>query len=196
MPRASRKDADQHRKDVIDAASRLFRTHGIDGVSVPAVMAEAGLTHGAFYGQFASKEALAEAACAQAFAQSHTLYQHIVARHGADLKAARTDFVKRYTAKSHRDDAGHGCPVAAMGADIARADSKGKVRSTFAAGVAAMVAAVQSLLAPRKSKKAARQEALAATAMLVGGLVLARATRGHEISDEMLAAVRKTLLEG
>ena len=50
MPRVSRKEADQHREDVLNAASRLFLEHGIDGVSVPAVMAEAGLTHGGFYG--------------------------------------------------------------------------------------------------------------------------------------------------
>ena len=58
MPRVSRKEADQHRKDVLRAASRLFLEHGIDGISVPAVMAEAGLTHGGFYGHFTSKEAL------------------------------------------------------------------------------------------------------------------------------------------
>jgi TetR/AcrR family transcriptional regulator, transcriptional repressor for nem operon len=195
MPRVSRKQAEQNRQDVIDAASRLFREHGIDGVSVPAVMAEAGLTHGAFYGQFDSKEALAEAACARAFEQSRQIYAEIDARHGGDIEAVRTEFIKRYTAKSHRDQPGHGCLVAALGGDIARPEMEGRVRSTFAAGVASMVERVQSLLVPRKKKKATRQEALAAVATLVGGLVLARATRGHEISDEMLAAVRKTLLE-
>ncbi len=193
MPRVSRKQADQNRNDVIDAASRLFRERGIDGVSVPAVMAEAGLTHGAFYGQFASKDALAQAACAKAVEQARGVYDDIEGHHGAD--AARTELIKRYTAKSHRDDLGRGCPFAAMAGDIARTDVSDKVRSTFATGFASMVERLRSLLPQRKGKRTSRQEALATAAMLVGGLILARATKGHEISDEMLTAVRKTLLE-
>ena len=46
MPRVSRKEADRHRADVIRAAARLIPEHGIDGVSVPALMAQAGLTPG------------------------------------------------------------------------------------------------------------------------------------------------------
>jgi TetR/AcrR family transcriptional regulator, transcriptional repressor for nem operon len=82
MPRVTRKEADQHRDDVVEAASHLFREHGIDGVSLPAVMAEAGLTHGGFYGHFKSKEALAAEACARAFEEKRNEYDAIVARNG------------------------------------------------------------------------------------------------------------------
>lgn len=193
MPRVSRKEADQHRKDVVDAASRLFLEYGIDGVSVPAVMSEAGLTHGGFYGHFASKEALVAEACARAFEDRRDIYAAIEERNGADRKSARAEFIKRYTTKAHRDAIGLGCPAAAMSGDIARADPKGQIRSAFAAGFNMMVERLTPLLS-RKRKAAAREEALAQIAMLVGAVVLARSTKGYPVSDEILQSVRSALL--
>jgi TetR/AcrR family transcriptional regulator, transcriptional repressor for nem operon len=194
MPRVSRKEADQHREDVINAASRLFLEHGIDGVSVPAVMAEAGLTHGGFYGHFSSKEALVAEACTRAFADRRNVYEGIEERNGSDKKAARVEFIKRYTAKTHRDAIGLGCPAAAMCGDIARDNPKGPVRAAFAAGVNMMVEKISPLLSGKK-KAATREEALAQIAMLVGAVTLARATKGYPVSDEILQSVRSTLLE-
>lgn len=193
MPRVTRKEAEQHREDVIEAAARLFRDCGIAGVSVPAIMAEAGLTHGAFYGQFASKEALAAVACERAFTQTFALYDDIERRHVADAGAARAEFFKHYTSRLHRDRPGLGCPAAALASEVARDAPDSPVRAAFAAGVATMVSRFASLLSGRKTKPLSRDETLAATAMLVGAQVLARATKGHKISDEILLAVRNTL---
>ncbi|WP_244437683.1 TetR family transcriptional regulator [Hyphomicrobium denitrificans] len=68
-------------------------------MSVPAPMAEAGLTHGGFYGHFKSKEVLATEACARAFDEKRLEYDSITARHGSDHGAARLEFIKRYTGK-------------------------------------------------------------------------------------------------
>jgi TetR/AcrR family transcriptional regulator, transcriptional repressor for nem operon len=193
MPRVSRKEADQHRKDVVDAASRLFLEHGIDGVSVPAVMAEAGLTHGGFYGHFSSKEALVAEACARAFDDRRDIYNGIEERNGADKKSARAEFIKRYTTKSHRDAIGLGCPAAAMSGDIARETPKGPIRVAFATGFNAMAERLTPLLS-RKKKAAAREDALAQIAMLVGAVVLARSTKGYPVSEEILQSVRTALL--
>jgi TetR/AcrR family transcriptional regulator, transcriptional repressor for nem operon len=192
MPRVSKKQAEQNHADVIAAASKLFRAHGINGVSVPALMAEAGLTHGAFYGHFDSKEELAAAACTHAVEQSGALYDGLLERHGGDKAAAFTELVGRYTSKAHRDRPGLGCPIAALGADAAREEFKGPVRRAFAAGVERMVDRVQPLLG-RRGKAAARDESLADVALLVGALALARATKGHAISEEILSAARKAL---
>jgi len=194
MPRVSKKQAEQHHQDVVATASKLFRAHGINGVSVPALMAEAGLTHGAFYGHFASKEELAVAACAEAFAEKCKYYDEMAARCGGDVDAARTELVKRYAARSHRDHPGLGCPLAALAADAARDEFKGPVRRAFAAGLKDLVDRVQPLLG-RRGKKAQREEALADVALLVGSLVLARATKGQPISEEILEAARKALLD-
>ena len=194
MPRVSRKEADQHREDVINAASRLFLEHGIDGVSVLAVMAEAGLTHGGFYGHFSSKEALVAEACTRAFEDRRSVYDGIAERNGSNKKAARTEFIKRYTAKGHRDAIGLGCPAAAMCGDITREYPKGSVRAAFAAGLNMMIEKISPLLSGKK-KAATREEALTDIAMLVGGLVLARSTKGHPVSDEILQSVRSALLK-
>jgi TetR/AcrR family transcriptional repressor of nem operon len=194
MPRVSRKEADQHREDVVEVASQLFREHGIHGVSVPALMAEAGLTHGGFYGHFKSKEALAAEACTRAFDEKREEYDSIAARHGSDHGAARLEFVKRYTGKNHRDAVGLGCPAAGMSGDTAREEDKTPLRAAFAAGIAMMAEKLQVLLSPRK-KALGRDETLAQIAMLVGGLILARSTKGHAISEEILHAVRTALLK-
>jgi TetR/AcrR family transcriptional repressor of nem operon len=86
-----------------------------------------------------------------------------------------------------------GCATAALCSDVARESAKGPVRAAFAAGFASMVDWLPALLS-RGKRKPSRQEALAAAAMLVGGLVIARSTKGHDISEEMLDAVRTTLL--
>ncbi len=193
MPRVSRKQAEQHHKDVVEAASRLFREHGINGISVPGVMAEAGLTHGAFYGHFGSKAELAAAACARAFDQKKALYQEIVSRHGGDRDEARAEFVTRYTAKSHRDKPGLGCPVASLCTDMGRPEFDGAVRGSFVNGLRDMIDSITCLLTKRR-KKATREEVLAEVSMLVGAVVLARATKGHAISEEILQSVRGVLL--
>lgn len=189
MPRVSRKQADQHRKNIVDAASRLFLERGTDGVSVPEVMAEAGLTHGGFYGHFPSKEALVAEACIKAFEDRLPAYE---ARAGR--KAARVDFIKRYMSKSHRDAIGLGCPAAAMCVDLARDNPREAIRAAFASGLGTLIERLGPLLSGKK-KVAERQETLAQLAMLVGGLVLARSTKGHAISDELLQAVRSALTE-
>ena len=57
--RVSRTQAEQNRQTVIDVASQLFREHGFDGIGLKDLMKAAGLTQGAFYKQFESKEDLA-----------------------------------------------------------------------------------------------------------------------------------------
>lgn len=193
MPRVSRKEADQHRKDVLRAASRLFLEHGIDGISVPAVMAEAGLTHGGFYGHFTSKEALVAEACAKAFEDRRGTYEAVEALSGPDRKTVRAEFIKRYTTKTHRDSIGHGCPSAALSGDVAREGAKSQIRSAYVAGFNAMVERLTPVLS-RKRKGAAREDALAQIAMLVGAVILARSTKGYPVSEEILRSARAALL--
>lgn len=193
MPRVSRKQADENHKQVVAVAARLFREHGINGVSVPALMAEAGLTHGAFYGHFDSKEDLAAAACAHAIERMAANYEGLLERHGGDQHAALTEFVKHYTARTHRDQPGAGCPLAALADDASREQFKGPVRKAFAGGLERLTESLRGFLGKR-GKSAPREETLAAMSLLVGALVLARATKGHAISDELLAAARATLL--
>src|SRR5260221_5568151 len=64
--RVSREKAAENRERIVETAARLFREHGFDGVGVDAIMKGAGLTHGGFYGHFASKDDLAAEAVTRA----------------------------------------------------------------------------------------------------------------------------------
>lgn len=118
MGRVSQAQAEENRRRVVDTASRLFREQGTQ-VSVADLMKAAGLTHGAFYKQFASKEALVDEATAHAFAELAQRYSAGLDRHDG-REAAQQALVDTYLSVEHRDDPAHGCPVAALATDIAR----------------------------------------------------------------------------
>ena len=127
--KVSREQAAANRAAVVKAASRLFRSHGFDGVGVAEITRAAGLTHGGFYGQFASKDALAEEACDQAFAETVRPPAGKAGRAWGGL--AR--LLAAYLSTWHRDQPGDGCPMAAYGSEIARQPLE--VQTQFAAGV-------------------------------------------------------------
>jgi TetR/AcrR family transcriptional repressor of nem operon len=192
MPRVSRKQANQHRVDIVDAAARLFRERGIDGVSVPELMADAGLTHGGFYGHFASKEALAALACTKAFAEKAEAVGKIVERSKGDRARARRELALYYLTSLHCDEPGEGCPIPALSSDIARVKPDSAVRTAYVDGLSAFAEQMIPFMEGRGNSEK-RSEALAMLSMLVGAVTLARATRGEKISDEILKAVRKSL---
>ncbi len=191
MPRVSREQTAANRKTIEDVSARLFRQQGIDGVSVADLMAAAGLTHGGFYGHFASKDALAGIACEHAFKQSREQREKWRAA-TATPAASTTAFLQRYLSVRHRDDPGGGCPAAALAVDVARQPQDVPVRQAYLAGIRSMTAALQAL-APGDDPQRQRGDALATMATLVGALVLSRATRGDPISGEILAAALAAL---
>src|SRR5258707_6200213 len=107
----NREKAAENRERIVEAAARLFREQGFDGVGVDAIMKEAGLTHGGFYGHFASKEELATEAITRAFAQGSEKLGHC-----SDLGG----LVNAYLSDAHCADRSEGCALAALSADIAR----------------------------------------------------------------------------
>lgn len=119
MSRVSQAQAEENRRRVVDTASRLFREHGTH-VSVTDLMKAAGLTHGAFYKQFASKEALVDEATAHAFAELAQRYSTGLERHDGQRVAAQRALIDAYLSVEHRDAPADGCPVAALATDIAR----------------------------------------------------------------------------
>ena len=110
--------AEKHRR-VLEAASVLFRERGIDAVSVSEVMKAAGLTHGAFYAHFTSKDDLASAAIRDAMAHSGGWLDDAL----DDPATAKATFLQRYLSARHRDGAGRGCPIAALAVEIGRREA-------------------------------------------------------------------------
>jgi TetR/AcrR family transcriptional repressor of nem operon len=185
--RASQADAAKHRDEVVEAASHLFRERGIAAVSVPELMAAAGLTHGGFYRHFTSKEALAATAVTAAFASQVEQIDQLAADNQDDPELARRIFLDDYLSVAHRDSAGDGCPNAGLATEVARLPGDGDIRTAFTAGLHRMASAIG------KVGTGDEGDALVELSTLVGAMVLARATAGNEVSDRILREVRHSL---
>jgi TetR/AcrR family transcriptional repressor of nem operon len=160
---------------IVKEASRLFRERGFENVSVGEVMKAAGLTHGAFYAHFRSKEDLQAAAVVYGLGVSLGRLQR------SKGKTAKGSFTDRYLSRRHRDNPGDGCTMAALAQEIARSTPELKV--AFEHGLENILSA----------EGGGREEAIFQTAARVGGIVLARAVRDPRLADEILRSVRQKL---
>jgi TetR/AcrR family transcriptional repressor of nem operon len=161
---------------IVKEASRLFRERGFENVTVGEVMKAAGLTHGAFYAHFASKQELQEAAVAY----GQELSADRARSHGATKKGRRA-YTARYLSPRHRDHPGDGCTMAALGQEVAR--STPELKAAFERGFEEILSA----------SGGDRKEAIFQTAALLGGVVLARAVQDPQLSEEILKSVRQKL---
>jgi len=159
---------------IVKEASRLFRERGFENVSVGEVMKAAGLTHGAFYAHFASKEELQAAAVAYGQGVSRDRLQ-------GKTKWGKGPFADQYLSREHRDNPGDGCTMAALAQEVAR--STPELKSIFERGFEEYVSA----------KGGDRKEAIFRSAAMIGAVVLARAVRDPRLSDEILKGVRQKL---
>ena len=181
--KVSKAEAAQNRERIIEVAAKLFRERGFDGIGVADLMKSAGLTHGGFYGHFASKEDLMAQACARVLKDALDALHQFAERDGENALSA---FASAYLTPVHRDRPGEGCTLAALGAEVPRHGSL--VRAAFTQGVRALVDMLMRLV-PGKSKCAKREQALTIYASMVGALVLARAVDDIEFSEEVLQSV-------
>ncbi len=177
------------RRRVLREAGRALREQGPVAATIPGIMGRAGLTQGAFYAHFESKEALLAEAAAEALAGAsrHLLARGEEAPQGAGLAAV----VEHYLSPDHRDDLSDGCPLPAFSGDALRGNAAGRRAYTealtdFLAGLAK--------LAPPRSGHTKDDAELALVSTMVGGLLLARAVDDPRLSDRILAAARSLCL--
>ena len=181
MPRVSQAQAKLNRQRVIEVASSLFRERGLHGVSVADIMAGAGLTHGGFYGQFASREALVAEAFESALDEE---------RRG-DMKDLRAT----YLSLAHVRSPGQGCPLAALANDVAREPPGSEVRTRFTRGVRQLAGLLGGLM-PTMSEARRRRRALANLSTMVGAVILARAVDDQDLADDLLQAAAEACAGG
>ena len=185
--KVSREQAAQNRERILDAAAQLFRERGFEGIGVADLMKEAGLTHGGFYGHFSSKDDLIAQASARELTRSLAHWSNFAERASGDPLSAVAD---AYLNRSHRDNPGAGCVLAALGPDVSRQGSP--VRSAVTDYVRSTVDLLTKLV-PGKFKAARRQKAISTYATLVGAMVLARAVDDRALSQEILDAGRASV---
>jgi TetR/AcrR family transcriptional regulator, transcriptional repressor for nem operon len=172
------------RQRILEAAGRRFKQDGIDGSGVAAVMSDAGLTNGAFYAHFESKEDLvANVLADQLRAQRQSFDDQPSDRAGLEA------FVRSYLSPEHRDQFADGCPSAALLDEIARRATD--TRDVFTEEVMGVVDDIASRLDPT-DVEAARADALTVFGLLIGTLQLARALTDGDLSDQLLARGQET----
>ncbi|MBK8018634.1 MAG: TetR family transcriptional regulator [Betaproteobacteria bacterium] len=151
-------------------------------VGIAEIAAAAGLTHGAFYTHFESKEAL----CAEAIGLAS----------GRSLAALESKLkwraaVEAYLSPKHVRDRANGCPFAALGGDVPREGEM--IRTAFSGALEQSIEAVASGLG-HAGEGTRREEAIQALATMVGALVLARTASAPRLRDEILGAARDKVL--
>jgi len=167
------------RRRILEAAGRRFKQDGIDGSGVATLMSDAGLTNGAFYAHFASKEDLvANVLADQLRAQRSSFDDQPSDRAGLEA------FVRSYLSPEHRDQLADGCPSAALLDEIARRPSD--TRNVFTDEAMGVIDDIAARLDPTDAE-AARADALTLFGLMVGTLQLARALTDSALSDRLLA---------
>lgn len=176
--RVSREKVSEHREKILESAARLFRERGFDGVSVRDVMEAAGLTHGGFYGHFASKDELV----------ARTL-EHALQR-AAPSERDLARYAEQYLSSVHCQNLAGGCPTAALGAETVRQGAA--ARAAMTAGIRHQL---EHFAEPSSGVTAAEQRrvAIGSWAAMVGALVLARLSDDAALSEEILAGTRAFL---
>jgi TetR/AcrR family transcriptional repressor of nem operon len=161
---------------IVEEASRLFRERGFENVTVGEVMKAAGLTHGAFYAHFKSKEDLQAAAIAYGQGVSLGRVQRAYGKRGGD-KA----YAGGYLSAAHRDHPGDGCTMAALAQEVSRSTSEARE---------ALEKGLQEILSAMGGD---RKDAIYRSAAMIGAVVLARAVQDKKFSDEILHSVHEKL---
>jgi TetR/AcrR family transcriptional repressor of nem operon len=174
----SREQVAENRKLILDAAARMFRERGFEGVTVAEIMKAAGLTHGAFYGHFTSKDDL----LAQSFA-------HVLAPYsGADAPAIDlAKFADGYLSHEHRDDLGNACLFSSLGQETMRASDD--ARNTMTESARRQIKNFSNS-APGANETERRQTATGHWAAMIGAVTLSRLVNDPALADQMLEDVR------
>jgi TetR/AcrR family transcriptional regulator, transcriptional repressor for nem operon len=187
--RKSKQEAAATRQRIIKAAAGAFRKNGIAGTGLSDLMAAAGLTHGGFYRHFDSKEQIVAEACAAA---AESLVEQLAA--SASRKSPRRGLktiVGTYLSAAHRDGPANGCPLAALGSEMARADDRTRAAATEA--FLRLVGVIASQFG-KTPPDVARRRALVAAATMIGALTMSRVVTDSELSAGILRETAKQLV--
>lgn len=185
--RAAAKQATHER--IVSVAARAIRRSGYGGTGVADIMKEAGLTHGAFYAHFASREAMLAEAASLACAESAAVVADVAAQ--AALDQGWEALVRAYLSKAHVQHAEQACPLVALGSETARqAPEVRRVTTQHIKGMVDLIAR-QS---PDWGQAQAHERAMVTLSTMVGSLLLARAVDDPVLSDSLREAALKQLL--
>ncbi|WP_035688229.1 TetR family transcriptional regulator [Bradyrhizobium sp. Cp5.3] len=169
---------DETRRHILDVASAQFHESGIAAVGLAGIMSEAGLTNGAFYTHFESKEDLVREVLLDALSRREERHKDNL-ENGVELVTT----IREYLSPRHRDRAGTGCPTAALVAEVARHPKT--TRDAFTGKISDIIALMAAQIRQGSSGER-RRKAIAIYATMVGALQLSRAVNDRQLSEEIL----------
>ena len=184
--RTTAKEASHER--IVSAAAKAIRRSGYGGTGVADIMKEAGLTHGAFYAHFASREAMLAEAADRAGAESNAFAASVIA--AAPPNQALQALMQAYLSNEHLVGIESGCPVSALGSEMPRQSPE--VRRAATSRIKEMIDLVARQL-PDWGQPSAHQRALVTVATMVGTLTLARAVNDSALSEALCNATLNSL---
>jgi TetR/AcrR family transcriptional regulator, transcriptional repressor for nem operon len=184
--RKSKQEAAATRQRIIKAAAAAFRKNGIAGTGLSDLMAAAGLTHGGFYRHFDSKDQIVAEACAAATESAIAAFFS----KKSPLRGLKARIAK-YLSPAHREDPSAGCPLAALGSEIARCDGKTRAAATQAFLELVDIIAAES---GKTRPDVARRRALVAASTMIGALMMSRIVTDSELSAGILREAEKQLV--
>jgi AcrR family transcriptional regulator len=174
------------RQRILDTAGRRFKRSGIDGSGISTLMSDAGLTNGAFYAHFSSKDDLIAATIGDQLARQCDDFGTMAQQPGG-VEA----IVRLYLSQGHRDHPDEGCPSAALLDEIGR--SGAATKQCYTEGLLSVVDAIAAAVAP-DNPASARIAVLDAFAMMVGAVQLSRAVNDPALAQEILDSVTAKVL--
>jgi TetR/AcrR family transcriptional regulator, transcriptional repressor for nem operon len=179
----------EHRSALIATARRLLQEQGFEGAGVAEISREAGLTQGALYSQFKSKDALTAEATREAFADGLTAWARIRETAPDTLRA----YMDAYLSTEHAKDVGGGCLLAACLSEVRRQDPT--ICEAFGEGFVRLAELIQGVLPEDVPTEEARRRALALLSAMVGSVAMARAVEATNpnLAKEIIAAARAEL---
>jgi TetR/AcrR family transcriptional repressor of nem operon len=176
----SQADKARNRERILTEAAAQIRDSGLESISVGKLMHKVNLTHGGFYGHFASRSDLLAEALKRALAEGEAAAR---ASQGPDRPRSFSTMVRSYLSRTHRDSRKTGCAIAALASDVVRADERS--RAVMEEYVEALIASVARALEQKDDDKA-----MVAVSAMVGALALSRVMTDPKRSDAMLRVVR------
>lgn len=200
MARYSPQHKEATRQRILATAGRRLKTDGIDGSGVSTLMADAGLTNGAFYSHFTSKEELVAAALGEQMHQQRDALREV-----ADHPGALREFLTAYLSAAHRDTPAQGCPSGALLDEVAR--SSVAVRQAYTDALLEVIDALRQAqttesnnqtddqAGAQEGDQGSRVAALGLFASLVGTLQLSRAITDPDLSQALLDHTLTAALE-
>lgn len=174
----------QTRERMLDAAGRCFRSSGYAGIGVDGIAKAAGVTSGAFYAHFGSKDGAFGAALAAGLDEVIAAIPKYQQEFGSGWVQAFADY---YLGKAHRDDLACGCAMTTLSPEVVRAEPD--VHAAYEAKMSRIVDLVADGLAGGSGEDR-RARAWTMLGTLIGGLTLARAVKKRKVAEEIASSTR------